>query len=182
MPRGKTSSPYGRAARKEKAFDYYSRGFSIIEVARELQVDRTTASRYKQLYENSLQSEATNNPTLLRDILRNTVRALTELDQVRAEAWKRYEATENEATKATFLNTALKALEQRAKLFQLFGVKAEYMAQVALIQRQQDELVRFLGEHEFCEPDRDAIVDFLARQISTNDLDSLAVTSAGDTR
>lgn len=182
MPRGRTSSPLGRAARKEKAFELYSRGFGVMEVAREVQVDRTTASRYKQAYEASLQSQARANPNLLRDILRNTVRALSELDQVRAEAWKRYEATDVDATKATFLNTALKALEQRAKLFQLFGVKAEYMAQVALISRQQEKLVEFLGHHEFCDRDREAIVEFLAAQISTNDLEALALTSEGDTR
>lgn len=182
MPRGRTSSPYGRAARKEKAYELYSRGFSVTEVAREILVDRTTASRYRQQYEASLQNQATDNPNLLRDILRNTVRALSELDQVRAEAWKRYEATDNEATKATYLNTTLKALEQRAKLFQLFGVKAEYMSQVAVIQRQQEKLIEFLGHHEFCDRDREAIVEFLASQISTADLEALALTADSDTR
>jgi hypothetical protein len=37
-------------------------------------------------------------------------------------------------------------------------------------------LIEFLGQHPFCERDRDAIVDFIASQISTSDLDALALT------
>jgi hypothetical protein len=176
MTRGRTSSPLGLSARRERARELFSRGFTNADVAREILVSPETAARYRVTYEDELKETAKANPNMLRDILGNTVRTLRELDQVRAAAWQNYEASQTDAAKATFLNTALKASDQRAKLLQLFGVKAEYMSQVAVIQRNQEALIKFLAEGEWCDHDRMSVVSFLETQIDMTDLDALPTT------
>lgn len=170
MPRGRTSSPLSRSARLERASNLYARGYSIADVARELSVSPDTASRYKKQYDESLKDQARLNPDLLQDVLRNTFQSLRELEQVQQQAWTRYEGAQTDQTRAAFLNTALKAQEQKAKLFQLFGVKATFLAKVAHIQAQQRAFITFLGEANFCDRDRDLIAEFLASQVDVSDL------------
>jgi hypothetical protein len=160
MAKGRTNSPYSLSARRIKAVELFVRGYTVTEVATELRVSVETASRYRTKYQEDIKSQAVANPTLLKDVLANTIATLGEIDQVRQEAWRNYENAKSEQLKAQFLNTVLKAQEQRAKLFGLFGVKAELLHQMTLIREQQEKLVEFMSEH-LCSADRERLETFI---------------------
>ena len=173
MTRGKTASTMALAARRRRAKELFTRGFGPHEVAQETGVTLDTARRYHRQFADEIRDQANANPHLLRDLLPNTVRALSEIDQVRQEAWRNYQTSRSDSAKSTFLSLALKAGAERHKVLQLFGVKAEYMGQVALLQRQQEALIKFLSEHEFCDRDREQIIDFIASQLDVDNMVSL---------
>jgi predicted transcriptional regulator len=175
MSKGKTASTLSLGARRDKANELFARGYSNAEISREIGTTPDTVARYRKRYQESISEEARTNPTMLRDILRNTMGALGALDQVLQEAWRNYAQTSTESLKATYLNTALKALEQRHKLLQLFGVKAEYLAQVAIIQDQQKRLIEFM-QTNLCVDDRRRLEDFLLLEYQAEDLRRLPET------
>lgn len=166
MSQGKTRSPYALGARRRRAYELYSRGFTPSEVKDDLQVSLGTAVRYKTEYEESVAEEARANPTMLRNVIANTMRALRELDLVRAEAWKNYETAKTEQMKNQFLNTIVKAQDQRAKLFGLFGVKQDFFMHVAQVREQQQKLIAFMTEH-LCPADRVKLEEYLVQEFNS---------------
>lgn len=166
MTRGSTASTLSLHERREKAAKLFSRGASNTQVSKELNVHPDTARRYREEYESDLITSARNNPQMLTDVLLNTMRALDELDQVRAEAWEMYEDALTEdgeprhSVRQTYLKTILTAQEQRAKLYGLFGVKAEFFAHVQNVRIVQQKLLQFMQEN-LCTQDRSKLEAFL---------------------
>jgi predicted transcriptional regulator len=168
VAKGKTRSSLKLGARREAAAEMFAKGFTNVEVADEIQVSPGTVARYRATYEERLATEARLNPGLLKDVLGNTVRALEELEKARAAAWQVHERTGSETAKLSALNTVLKAQDQRAKLFQLMGVKADFLAEVSLVRQQQEQLVKFMGE-ALCPEDQRKLEDYLVSTM-TGDL------------
>lgn len=166
MARGKTKSTMSLKQRREKAFDLFLKGYSDLEVAQRLKVTRQTVNNYRRRYEETIHDEARSNPTLLREVVANTMRSLHELERVRSEAWKSMEDRTVEAeftctecgevnvvrhsepvsdqSRTQFLNVLLKAQDQRAKLFGVIGVKADMLVAVAQVKIIQEKIIRFI--------------------------------------
>lgn len=183
MARGKTSSDLSLSERREEAFVCFNKGWTNADVARHLSVSPDTAGRYRALWEETLQREAQTNPSLLRDVLENTIKALSELDLVRKAAWEMHDEVGVHAkecpeceTVVTFITSGradqraqalrilVSAQEQRGKLFNLFGVKAEYMQHVQQVQRMQNLLIDFM-QRELCPEDRRKLELLLAAEL-----------------
>lgn len=147
--------------RKEIAFRMFSRGRTNSDVRDAIEVSRATVARYRDEYEEVLSQQADANPDLLNRVVDNTIRTLNELDEVRAEAWAQYEEAYHPAVKQGYLKTVLQAQKQRAELFGLFGVKAEYLAHVNMVKNVQDRLLEFMRDH-LCDEDREKLEEFMA--------------------
>jgi transposase-like protein len=165
MARGRTASSLRLGARRARANDLFIKGYSNAEVARDIGVGADTVARYRKSYDESIGEQARANPAMLRDVIANTMRALQELEKVRESAWSDYERATSPAIKAQFLNVVLKAQDQRAKLFGLFGVKAEYFLHVAQVRDQQDKLITFMTSH-LCPADRIKLEEFLVMEFA----------------
>lgn len=161
----------GMGQRKEKARELFARGYRNAEVAREVGVHPDTVTRYRREYDEALREQAAANPRLLADVVQNTVQSLQHIDEVYKEAWVRYEHAESAQVKATFLNTALKAEGERAKILGLMGVKGDTLAFVQRIKAQQDALIEHMREH-LCNECRPTLIDFIVRNFA-EDLESL---------
>lgn len=171
MPRRHTM---GLGQRKDKARELFIKGYTNAEVAREIGVHPDTVTRYRREYDQSVKDAAISNPTLLRDVVQNTIQALEHLDRVRAEAWQQYEAAETKQVKATFLNTVLKAESERAKILGLMGVKGDTLAFVQRVKDQSDALRNYMQEH-LCDECRPLLIDFVVQNFA-EDLDMLPTT------
>lgn len=187
MTKGKTKSKKTLRQRKEEAFRSFAQGKTIEEVARSLKVSRQTASSYKKKYEAALEAEATADPRLLQDVLKNTIRSLRELDMIRSDAWARLEErprridvecpeceTEFAATvvlppsdqsRVQYQNVLLKAQDSRAKLYGVMGVKQEVFVAITNVQIVQNRMLDWMGRH-LCAQDREALADFLESELS----------------
>lgn len=174
MPARRRRHTMGIGQRKEKARELFAKGYRNSEVAREIDVHPDTVTRYRREYEEALRTTATMNPTLLRDVVQNTVQALEHLDLVRAEAWKQYESADSKQVKATFLNSVLKAEGERAKILGLMGVKGDTLAFVQRVKEQQERLTEHMREH-LCDDCRPMLIDFIVQNFS-DDLNMLPTT------
>jgi hypothetical protein len=183
MAKGKTKSEYSLGERRERAYELFMRGRTVIDVSRMLGVHYETASRYRQEYEQRIREVAQANPGMLREVLDNTVRALAELDQVRRAAWDEYEDAShptvmvcpnceaeieipaaNRLVRNSLLNTLVKVQEQRSKLFGLFGVKAEFLSLVNSVRHVQTKLLEFM-RRELCAADRQKLETLLLGEL-----------------
>lgn len=190
MPRGRTSSTLSLSERRAKAFDMFSEGFTIADVARRIHVTDETATRYKREFEDRIEQEALANPRLLNKTLENTMRAMEENDRIRRAAWEGYhQAKEDQVVECPhceedvlvpasshsllnqYLATLIKAQEQRAKLFNLFGVKQEYFNMVNTVRTAQEKLLEFMRSH-LCATDREMLADFMVRELGSYMVDS----------
>lgn len=176
MPARRRRHAMGLGQRKEKARELFIKGYNNAEVAREIGVHPDTVTRYRREYEQSIKDAAAINPTLLRDVVQNTVQSLEHLDRVRAEAWKRYEGASSESTKATFLNIVRNTESDRAKMLGLMGVKGDTLAFVQRIKEQTDALTEHMREH-LCDDCRSVLIDFIVQNFS-EDLNMLPTTQA----
>lgn len=158
-----TRSAVRLGARRERAFDLFKRGWTNVEVAREVDISPGTASRYRKIYDNQIKDAANANPEMLRDVLGNTLRSLGELDAIRKDAAERYLAATTDAARAQFLKIRLSAQEQRSRLFGLLGVKGEFVLHVQTVKARQDKLLEFMSEH-LCPADRDKLEEFIIRE------------------
>lgn len=194
MPRGRTRSRYRLSDRREIAYEKFMKGATVQDVSQDLNVSWDTAKRYKLEYEERIRSQAQANPSMLIEVINNTIRALEENDLIRKRAWTEYEEAgkdvaiecpncEHEmvlparpsSVRNSFLKTVLAAQEQRAKLYGLFGVKAEFYGQVQKIKALQDRLLAFM-RRELCAEDRSKLERLLAgTDADTVDLPALPV-------
>lgn len=181
MPRSK--SKLSLSERREQAFLLFARGYTNSDVARKVKINKDTAASYRALYEQRVHAQAAANPTFLRDVLSNTIRALEELDQIRADAWKQISedrtmlydlecescGTSLEArlpwplgdeARTKYQNILLKAQDQRSKILGVLGVKAEVIAAMTQIKIVQDLMLKFMVE-KLCADDKRALEDFL---------------------
>jgi hypothetical protein len=164
VAQGKTTSPLKLSLRKEKAFELYARGFRIADVARDIQVAWTTASRYRDAYDQAIAAQAADNPELLSDVIANTFRSIKECDETRRAAWDRYQKATTDQSRAAFLSLAMKANIDRAKLIGLLGVKPEYAARMEAVRSQQARLIEFMNT-EMCALDRERLIAYLEKDM-----------------
>lgn len=155
----------GIGQRKEVAFSLFVKGYTNAEVAREIGIHPDTVTRYRRSHEERLTAEAAANPHLLRDVLGNTLRSLEELDRVRMEAWKQYEAATSATVKKDFLNVITKAQSERAKLFGLMGVKQDTLVYINGVKQAQDKIMDFMAK-ELCAADRRKLEAYLVEVFS----------------
>lgn len=170
--------------RREQAFELFARGWSNQDVAKKLRVNRDTVKGYREKYEANLHAQARANPDFLKDVVANTIRALQELDRIRADAWKhmeprtvkheiqcpnceheweiklRHEITDKE--RASYHSVLLKAQDQRAKLFGIMGIKQEVFIALVQVKTVQDMLLEFISE-TLCPADKAALEQFLLK-------------------
>jgi hypothetical protein len=186
VAKGKTKSKLTLRQRREQAYRLFAQGVHDIDVARELKVSRKTVASYRQRYEGVIEEEAGNSPTLLQDVLKSTVRALRELDLIRADAWKRLtekptkhkfdcESCGDEVVielplpptdqaRVQYQNVLLKAQEQRAKLLGVLGVKQEVFIQFNNIKIVQDKVLEWMGRN-LCATDRERLAVFMETEL-----------------
>ena len=174
MPKGRTGSSYSLQERRRLAFGYFTKGYTNEQIAKLLHVHKGTVAQYRQQYEDEISDQVQLNPNLLRDVLRNTVTALTELDEVRRSAWREYEEASEDvivtcpcgcehefvalraasiSTRNQLLKTITGAQEQRGKLLGLFGVKAEFLHHVNQVRFVQERLLAFMKQ-SLCATDK----------------------------
>lgn len=210
MPRGRTRSKLSLKQRRTKAFDLFNKGYDDAEVARRCSVTRQTANNYRKIYERQIHEEARQNPTLLREVLANTMRSLKELDQIRSEAWKNlddrkivesvecYNCGEeieftlfhpvSDQSRSQYLNVLLKAQDQRAKLFGVIGVKADMLVAVAQVKIIQQKILEWMATN-LEGAAREALAVFLENELAEylneqspmNALDVIDVRSVEET-
>lgn len=178
----KSKSKLSLSERRELAFQLFARGYTNRDVASRLRVSEDTAGSYRKHYEERIHAQAAANPAFLRDVLSNTVRSLTELDAIRADAWQhleprsvKFECTEcghrekvkievSDQTRAQYHNVLLKAQDQRSKLFGVLGVKQEVLVAVAQIIQVRDKMIEWMGRN-LCAEDREALASFLEGEL-----------------
>lgn len=161
-----------RSQRIERACLLFSRGYTDSDVARDLPVSRNTAHAYRVIYEARLKEHVNENPRFLHDIIGNTRRQIEELEEVRRAMWRDYEDAKtgieiecenceevmvipiaSMTTRNSIMANIIKAQDQRAKLYGVLGVKAEFFAMVAGVKALQDALLAFMSA-ELCPEDR----------------------------
>lgn len=178
-----------------------AKGYTNVEIAKALDVHPDTVTRIRRKYEEQLASEAAANPALLHDVLTNTVRMIAELDMVRKEAWTALETgafhteecpkcghetvhwrSAKGDSKPQYMRILLTAVEQKAKLYQLFGVKAEFLAHVNQVAQLQARLINFMRD-SLCDEDRARLEELLVTMggavDSTDTVASLELPAAG---
>jgi len=182
MPKGRTKSKLSLEERRLAAFDLFRQGMSDGDVGRQIGVSRQTAYSYRKIYEKRLYERASANPRFFRDVVANTMRALEELDQVRADAWKQLrrkrtkvpvtcphcsedfdftvEYPVSDQSRSQYHSTLLKAQEQRSKLLGVIGVKHEVFIAIMQVKIVADKLMAFMGR-ELCANDREKLEEFL---------------------
>ena len=176
--RGRTRSRYRLTDRREIAYEKFMKGATVQDVADDLEVTWDTAKRYKVEYESRVQELARANPSMLIEVIQNSIKALEENDLVRKKAWDEYEAAGGRVIECehcaseillpptpstvrnSYLKTILSAQEQRAKIYGLFGVKAEFYGQVQKIKSLQDKLLDFMRT-QLCPEDRRKLERFI---------------------
>lgn len=184
MPRGQTESPHDLDTRKEIAYRRFAQGYRNTAIAAEIQVTPDTVARYRSAYEADISDLARSNPRMLQDVVANTLRSLNEIDLVRHNAWERIEQggrvqlvecdnCEHEVevefpisdqNRNGLLSTILKAQEQRAKIYGVFGVKAEFLQQVANVKIVQELLIGWM-RNNLCETDRAKLEEFMVTEL-----------------
>lgn len=184
MPRGQTESPYDLDTRKELAYRRFAQGYRNTQIAAEIQVTPDTVARYRAAYELDISDLARSNPRMLQDVVANTLRSLNEIDLVRHSAWERIEQggrTEliecdncehevevqfpiSDQNRNSLLSTILKAQDQRAKIYGVFGVKAEFLQQVANVKIVQELLIDWMRAN-LCATDRAALEQFMLTEL-----------------
>lgn len=187
MPQGKTKSKAPLKLRKERAFRMFAQGASDVEVATRLKVTRQTAYNYRRKYEEKITDEALENPALLQDVLKNTIRSLRELDMIRADAWKRLEEKPtkhhfecegcgeelvvemplppSDQARVQYQNVLIKAQDQRAKLYGVLGVKQEVFIAFTNVKVVQDRLLEWMARN-LCPTDRERLAVFMETELS----------------
>jgi DNA-binding CsgD family transcriptional regulator len=180
--RTKTKSKLSLSKRRERAYLLFSRGYTDTDVAKDLHVNKDTVRKYRARYNESIHTQAAANPRFLQDVVANTMRSLTELDQIRADAWKHMEPrTEkiefecphceevtvikqkiepSDDTRSKYMSHLLKAQEMRAKLLGVLGIKTDVFIAVMQVKVVADHLMRFMAE-ELCAEDRAKLEEFL---------------------
>src|SRR5689334_20874428 len=182
MPKGRTKSKLSREERLLFAYEKFAEGWSDVRIATQLRVTRQTVGAYRRKYEDDLSERARSNPNLLRDVVKNTMRALEELDRIREEIWQHMqprkvttehtcpecdaEFTEKEYvyvtddTRSKYIGHLLKAQETRAKLLGVIGVKTEVIAAIMGVKTVADALMAFMAEN-LCAEDRAKLEELL---------------------
>lgn len=167
-----TAKKKTRSQRIERATELFSRGYSNMDVARDIGISRNTATAYRKIYEERLKTKTAENPRFLHDIIGNTVRQIEELDEARKALWKDYELARvgleiecesceevmlvpvaSMTTRNSLMANIIKVQDQRSKLYGVIGVKAEFFAMVAGVKAVQDALLAFMSA-ELCPADR----------------------------
>jgi predicted transcriptional regulator len=167
MPRGVTASTLNVSQRREKAYDLFGRGWKNADVARDLRVTPDTVKRYRDEYDAQLVRQAAENPRLLVNVIENTVRALTELDQLRRSVWEDYESVPaSSPMRAAYGKQLLSINTERSKLFGLFGVTQEYFLHVQNVQSMQNRMLEWMRTN-LCAEDRDALERFIQDELSS---------------
>jgi hypothetical protein len=181
MPKSK--SRLSLSKRRERAFELFARGYTNKDVKADLGVSGDTVANYRKLFEERVHAQAASNPEFISDVLTNTLRLLTESDQVRADAWKHLEERTvkiecpkcehgfkvkvpvTDQVRAQYHNVILKALDMRAKLFGILGVKAEMFAAVQSTQYVQAKMIEWMMKN--LQPaDRDSLASFMETELS----------------
>jgi predicted transcriptional regulator len=166
MPRGRTQSTLSVSARREKSYDLFSRGWKNADIAREVRVTPDTVKRYRDEYEQQLRTQAAQNPRLLVNVIENTIRAITELDQLRRTVWADYESVPaSSPLRAAYGKQILSINNERSKLFGLFGVKQEYFLHVQNVQSMQNRMLEWMRTN-LCAEDRSALERFIQEELS----------------
>lgn len=178
-----------------------AKGYTNVEIAKALEVHPDTVTRIRRKYEEQLANEAAANPALLHDVLTNTVRMIAELDMVRREAWDALESgafyseecpecghetvhwrSHKGDAKPQYMRILLTAVEQKSKLYQLFGVKAEFLAHVNQVAQLQTRLIGFMRD-SLCDEDRARLEELLVTMTgaveSTDTVATLELPAAG---
>jgi hypothetical protein len=145
-----------------------------------------TAGAYRKSYNERIHAQAAANPNFLAEALDRTMQSLSELDLIRADAWKHLEdrtvrgefqcpECEHEwttkvkvpvpdQTRAQYHNVLLKAQDQRSKLFGVLGIKQEMLAGVMQIQYVQGRIIEWLAQN--LEGDtKEALAQFLESEL-----------------
>lgn len=176
MPKTKSKKTLGQ--RRERAFELFARGYTNVEVKNDLGVSKATVTGYRKLYNERIHAQAAANPNFLRDVVTNTMRALEELDKIRADAWKHMEPRKvqvecphcehvwkerfevSDDVRSKYMGHLLKAQEMRAKLLGVLGIKTDIFVAVLQVKVVADALMNFMGE-ELCAEDREKLAEFL---------------------
>lgn len=167
--KGKTKSTMSYSERKILAFELFSKGFTVTDVAAEVGVSRNTATSYKKRWKEEVKATAAADPASVRDVLTNTALMLDEVNQVRAVAWQnlhrkpgilqivcescehemeyQYRFPPGDSAIAAYLNLLTKTAEQRAKLLGLMGVDQRLFNEVMAVNHVQNKMLAWLNDN-----------------------------------
>lgn len=183
----KTKSKLTLSQRREKAYELFARGYTNKDVKERLHVSNDTVANYRKQYNERIHAQAAANPKLLQDVVSNVIRTLEELDQIRADAWKKMEPRTrkvkiecpecghrwkevesyevSDQTRAQYLNVLLKAQNERNKLFGVIGIKQEAFSMMMQTQIVQNRIIEWMMNN--LEGDiREALANFLETELS----------------
>jgi hypothetical protein len=180
MAKGKHKTNRSRSERIELACELFGKAWSDSDVARELKVARNTARSYREIYEQRLKKATEDNPRFLQNIVGNTMRMIEENLLIVKTAWQEYHRATKPIkvecprcergfkipspdydTRNKLLKTILSAHETRAKLYGAMGVKQEFVAMVANVERAQKKLIEFMV-NELCDGCRDKLLAYMS--------------------
>lgn len=173
-----------RSQRIEEAYKLFARGYSNADVAREIGVHPDTVTGYRRMYEQEMARSANSNPHIFSEVLLNTKRALTELDEVRKDAWAQIRqerkvvfacdhcGEDNEiglpltdASRAKYHSIILNAQTQRAQLHQLLSNRTEILVRHEHTRIVQEKILGWLKDN-LSVSDREKLALFIETELT----------------
>lgn len=126
-----------KAEKVEQVGLLYLKGYRISEIAEIEGLSRPTVNSYVEQYKSWINKKVDNDPYFLERVQHNTLKALSELDEISKEAWETVEIATREGMvsgRTQSLKLCLDIATKKAQLNQLLGgnnkADAEYIARM----------------------------------------------------
>jgi predicted transcriptional regulator len=126
-----------RAERVEQVGLLYLKGYRVSEIAELQDISRATVNSYIEQYKDWINRKVDDDPYFLERVQHNTLKALSEVDEISKEAWETVEIATREgmvSARTQAIKLCLDIATKKAQLNQLLGgnnkADAEYIARM----------------------------------------------------
>lgn len=163
-----------RAEQVEQVGLLYLKGYRISEIAEIENLNRKTVESYVEQYKDWINRKVDDDPYFLERVQHNTLKALSEVDEISKEAWETVEIATREgmvSARTQAIKLCLDIATKKAQLNQLLGgnnkADAEYIARMQraeTVNQMVSNAVRDVVAH--CEDCRDKLRPILREVFS----------------
>lgn len=165
---------FDRAEQVEQVGLLYLKGYRVSEIAELENLSRPTVSSYIEQYKDWINRKVDDDPYFLERVQHNTLKALSEVDEISKEAWETVEIATREgmvSARTQAIKLCLDIATKKAQLNQLLGgnnkADAEYIARMQraeTVNQMVSGAVRDVVAH--CESCRDKLKPILREVFS----------------
>ena len=141
---------FDKAAKVERIGILHVKGYSNADIAETEELDRKTVTEYIKQYKAHLEKLVESDPYFLENVQFNTLKALSEFDELSKEAWETVEIATREgmvAARTGALKLALDIANKKAQLHQLMGAAktdGEYISRMITARARLKECLKRL--------------------------------------